>query len=115
MTSHRWFRLPANLRSAGAVVILGVFVALVTLTGRASGLRPSADAHATRPATVSSTSSTTTLHDVVSALMALGAPSSSAHAASRSLRRTPITHAVPAHRWVRPYYGVFSSPFGYRW
>jgi murein DD-endopeptidase MepM/ murein hydrolase activator NlpD len=31
------------------------------------------------------------------------------HAASRSMHRAPL------HRWVRPYYGDFTSAFGYRW
>jgi len=117
MTSRRWFVLPAVLRPAVAVAVLGAFVALTIVSGvagRSGGVRVAADSRpaslATAPARVAAT-----LPDVRSALTVLGGGSSETRRASRSSHRAALTAAPSPHRWVRPYGGVFSSPFGYRW
>ncbi|MBV9098306.1 MAG: M23 family metallopeptidase [Frankiaceae bacterium] len=116
MTPRRWFVLPAPARSALAVVVLAAFVALTIvsgMSGRAGAVRIAADS---RPALATTTAPRTVapLPDVRSALAVLGGESEQNVRASRSSRRLPV--AVPsAHRWVRPYGGVFTSPFGYRW
>jgi murein DD-endopeptidase MepM/ murein hydrolase activator NlpD len=115
MTSRRWFALPAALgptsRPAVAVVGLGAFVTLTILSGHSVGIRTAADS---RPATLKRPASVTvTLPDVVGALQVFGRPPA-APRANRSQHRGQLT-VRPAHRWVRPYGGVFSSPFGYRW
>ena len=113
MTPRRWFVLPRAIQPALAVAVLAVFVAATIMSGRAgadgrlaAGSRP-----VPRPAPVIAA-----LPDVRGALAVLGGGSDadSAPRASRSSRRVALT-TQPAHRWVRPYGGVFSSPFGYRW
>jgi len=122
MTSRRWFVPPSSrilraARPALAVVVLGAFVALTILSGvagRSGGVRVAAD---TRPALGSShpqPKSPAALPDVRRALAALGRGSKETERASRSSRRVALATLSP-HRWVRPYGGVFSSAFGYRW
>ena len=117
MTSRRWFVLPAVLRPAVAVVVLGAFVALTIVSGVAGhngGVRVAANS---RPAnlTTAPVRAAATLPDVRSALSVLGGGSSETQRASRSSHRAALAAAPSPHRWVRPYGGVFSSPFGYRW
>ncbi len=117
MTPRRWFVLPRAAAPALAVALLGVFVAGVIASGTAAhggGLRIAA---ASRPASAHDTAAraAVTLPDVSGALSVLGGGSKATSArASRSSRRAALS-VPPAHRWVRPYGGVFSSPFGYRW
>lgn len=121
MTSRRWFALPSArliraARPALAVVVLAVFVALTIVSGvagRSGGIRAAAD---TRPSLGSHTPAKvpTALPDVRRALTALGKGPQETERASRSSRRVALTKLSP-HRWVRPYGGVFSSGFGYRW
>lgn len=115
MTSRRWFVL---LRPAFAVVVVGAFVALTIVSGLAGrgGVRVAA---ATRPALAgagagSTAKSPAALPDVRRALTALGTGSPEIERASRSSHRVALSTLSP-HRWVRPYSGVFSSGFGYRW
>lgn len=119
MTSRRWFVLPSVLRPVLAVVVLGAFVALTIvsgLSGRGGGVRVAADS---RPAgsvgVAPPVRAAAALPDVRSALSVLGDGSSETKRASRSSHRAALTAAPSPHRWVRPYGGVFSSPFGYRW
>jgi len=116
MTSRRWFVLPAPARSALAVAVLAAFVALTIVTGmagRGGALRVAAAARPA-PAAAASPRTVAPLPDVRSALAVLGGESEERSQVSRSSHRLAL--AVPAaHRWVRPYGGVFSSPFGYRW
>jgi murein DD-endopeptidase MepM/ murein hydrolase activator NlpD len=115
MTPRRWFVL---LRPALAVAVLAVFVAAVVLSGRGgTGVRLAAGSRlgaATGSAhTAAKAGAALALPDVSTALSVFGGRPSSDRA-SRSTHRTALT-TLPAHRWVRPYGGVFSSPFGYRW
>ncbi|MDQ1700159.1 MAG: hypothetical protein QOG34_2022 [Frankiaceae bacterium] len=117
MTSRRWFVLPSALRSALAVVVLGLFVAALIVSGRSGGVQVAADS---RPAPAARSHVTVApLPDVTDALSVLsgGRSPSVMERASRSARRVALAQApAPSpHRWVRPYYGVFSSGFGYRW
>jgi murein DD-endopeptidase MepM/ murein hydrolase activator NlpD len=117
MTSRRWFVLPRAFTPAVAVVVLGLFVAAMIVSGR-GGVRVAADsrpapAHGSHGAVA--TSRVVALPDVTDALSVLGGGrSASTQRASRSSHRVALTAPSP-HRWVRPYGGVFSSGFGYRW
>jgi murein DD-endopeptidase MepM/ murein hydrolase activator NlpD len=118
MMSLRWSVLPANrtlraIRPALAVGALGAFLAITIVSGRSADARLTA-AHLGRVVSSPATDAgaRVPVPDVVGALQVLGSPGRSAMSdlrASRSLVRTPV------HIWVRPYGGVFSSPFGYRW
>jgi murein DD-endopeptidase MepM/ murein hydrolase activator NlpD len=114
MTSHRWFALPARLRPALAVAAVGLFVSLMIMSGHAVGAKPSAAPNVATRLQASTGPVTTALPDVSGALAALSTPAERARA-SRSHSRAALAPRPPAHRWVRPYGGVFSSGFGYRW
>jgi murein DD-endopeptidase MepM/ murein hydrolase activator NlpD len=123
MTPRRWFVLPAArllraARPALAVAAVGLFVAVTVLSGRggAGGVRLSVGSgHAQVPghAAAAAVRPGVTLPDVSGALAVLGDRTAAARA-SRSHHRVALA-TPPAHRWVRPYGGVFSSPFGDRW
>jgi murein DD-endopeptidase MepM/ murein hydrolase activator NlpD len=118
MTSRRWFVPPAAVRPALAVAVLAAFVALTIVSGltdRDGGVRiAAAAAAAPAPAAARAPRTVAPVPDVRAALAVLGGESEdSSVRASRSSRRVALV--LPAHRWVRPYGGVFSSPFGYRW
>jgi len=117
MTPRRWFVLPRAVQPALAVALLGVFVAGLIASGasKAGGLRVTAESRPAGQAPAAAARSVAALPDVSAALGVLGAGShSSDQRSSRSSHRAALT-VPPAHRWVRPYGGVFSSPFGYRW
>lgn len=101
-----------------AVIALAAFLSVTMLAGRAGAAHRvlAAKVTTTRVTEGRALPSITVLPDVSSAIdvstsmeggdSAVARPGS---AASRALAR------VALHRWVRPYGGVFTSPFGYRW
>jgi murein DD-endopeptidase MepM/ murein hydrolase activator NlpD len=118
MTRRRWFVLPRAVQPALAVAALAVFVAGTIVSGLAAshgGIRVAADSRPAAPTPSRSVRPVVALPDIAGALTALGGGSkASAPRTSRSSRRVALS-VPPAHRWVDPYRGVFSSPFGYRW
>jgi murein DD-endopeptidase MepM/ murein hydrolase activator NlpD len=98
-----------------AVLTVGGVLATALVTGVPAGLAPTVASAAPAPDPTTAIAAVASLPDVTRALQALADTNAAATIAhtSRSHRRA----AAPAarHRWVRPYWGVFTSPFGYRW
>ena len=92
-------------RGAAAVLAVTAFVAALIISGRPVPQRALAAERTAGPLDVVRT---TPVPDVSAALALLGAPKA-AMRASRSHVRAPL------HRWVRPFWGGLSSPFGMRW
>jgi murein DD-endopeptidase MepM/ murein hydrolase activator NlpD len=116
MTPRRWFVLSRAARPALAVALLGAFLALTIVSGMSghAGLRVAANSRPATGASAANAAPPAALPDVVPALRVLGPAVTSKPRASRSEQRVALTARDP-HQWVRPYGGVFSSPYGYRW
>jgi murein DD-endopeptidase MepM/ murein hydrolase activator NlpD len=119
MTSPRWSRLPAyaaRLRPAGAVAAVGLFVAALVASGHPAAVATAAAADTGPAGARPAASAPRPLPDIADALQALAPETAVANRVSRSHQRRPLARpAAPAHRWVRPYGGAFTSGFGMRW
>jgi murein DD-endopeptidase MepM/ murein hydrolase activator NlpD len=103
---------------AGPLTLLAVGgVASVALaTGVPSGLSPAAAAPTPLPSPEAIDAAVANLPDVSAALQVLAERRSLATTrSSRSKVRHALTRGAPAHRWVLPYAGTFTSPYGFRW
>ena len=110
MPSFHPFRLPELVRTArGAAAVLAVaaFVTALLVSGRPGGQRALAAEHPPAPLDDQS-AAVLSLPDVSAALGVIG-PVAEPPRATRSHARAPL------HRWVRPFWGVLTSPFGMRW
>lgn len=99
-----------SLTAPIAITALGGLLSLLTLAGVA-GQRPAAAVTALEPTPQTTARPFAERPDaVLPAKRAVASGRAATHRhASRAAARTPL------HRWVRPFWGYLSSPFGYRW